>query len=336
MQIEVIMNIEKGGTPQTTKGNQPRSTNITYEIDPAKVLLLRTLLESAGYSFASAPHAFWTASDGHTTITFYKSGKLLLQGEATEAAANLLTDAGIAQQARDPAFPTWIGTDESGKGDYFGPLTIAGVLVTRENHRELLRLGVKDSKRLSDTAIKTLAPQIRNLCPHSVATITPREYNGLYLRMRNLNRLLAWGHARVIEVILSNHSSGHAITDQFGDETYLKAALMEKGRQITLLQKPHAEDDPAVASASILARDAFLNGIESLSSKYHIDLPKGASTGIIETGQAFVARHGKAKLEDVAKAHFVTTQRILDPKSEPSFFTFNEDEFMDLVVKKRP
>ena len=285
--------------------------NLSYKIDPSKEPLIGALLDSASYSFASAAHAFWRASDGQTTITFYESGKLLLQGEATDTAATLLTDGGILDPTRDPAYLTWIGTDESGKGDYFGPLTIGGVLVTRQTHRELLRLGARDSKQLSDSTIKTLAPQIKQICPHSVATITPREYNDLYPRMGNLNRLLAWGHARVIEVLLSNHSCSHAITDQFGDEKYLKAALMEKGRQITLIQRVHAEDDTAVASASILAREAFLKGIKSLSLKYQIDLPKGASHGIIEAGQRFVARNGKGKLKEVAKLHFVTTQQVL-------------------------
>ena len=132
---------------------------LTYEIDPAKEPAIRTLLNSAGYSFAPADHAYWRASDGQATLTFYKSGKLVLQGEATEAAVNLLIDAGIARA--DPAanqrssIPTWIGTDESGKGDYFGPLTIGGVLVTSDTAKELLRMGVRDSKQLSDSTIKT-------------------------------------------------------------------------------------------------------------------------------------------------------------------------------------
>jgi ribonuclease HIII len=306
------------------------NTNLTHTIDPSKEPLLRSLLESAAYSFAPADHAFWRARDGRTTITFYRSGKLLIQGESPEAAATLLADAGLLTQTSnplpkqpseppapqltptiDPAFPTWIGTDESGKGDYFGPLAVAGVLVTKETALELTRLGVRDSKQLSDTAIRTLAPAIKIICPHSVATITPREYNGLYPRMRNLNRLLAWGHARVIEVILSNHPCSHAITDQFGDERYLNDALLEKGRQITLIQRAHAESDPAVASASILARESFLKGLETLSLKYQIELPKGASQSVIEAGREFVSRHGKGKLKEVAKLHFATTQQLL-------------------------
>lgn len=323
--------------------------NLTYNIDPFKEPLIRSLLDFTGYSLTPADHAFWRARKGRSTLTLYRSGKLLFQGDSPEEPASLLVNAGLlAQPVESPAkqashlpaqsFPTWIGTDESGKGDYFGPLTIAAVLVTIATAKELLHLGVKDSKQLSDPTIRTLAPQIRTLCPHSIATITPKEYNGLYMRMKNLNRLLAWGHARVIEVILSNHPCSHAITDQFGDEKYLRHALLEKGRQITLIQRPHAEADPAVASASILAREAFLIGLSALSLKFEINLPKGASHRIIEAGQLFVARNGKAKLKEVAKLHFATTRQILESRqipvsrSKPASFEFTDAELIDCIV----
>jgi ribonuclease HIII len=86
---------------------------------------------------------------------------------------------------------------------------------------------------------------------------------------------------------------------------------MEKGRQIMLIQREHAEDDPAAASASILAREAFLQGLASLSLKYRIKLPKGATQGMIETGREFIRKHGKGKLKEVAKLHFGTTQQVL-------------------------
>ena len=256
--------------------------------------------------------SIWRASAGQTAGKFYHAG---LQGDDAESATTLPTSSGFLEQVTHPTNTRWIGTDESGKGDYFGPLAIAGVLVTSATHGHLLRPGVRDSKQLSDGTVHQLARQIRQLCPHSVTTITPRTYNALYAAMGNLNHLLAWGHARVIEVLLSYHPCTLAITDQFGHEKYLRAALKEKGRQITVIQRPHAEADLGVASASVLAREAYLTGLQSLSSTYHFNLPKGAGRSVIEAGRRFVAQFSKAKLKDVAKEHFVTTDHILNPHS---------------------
>src|SRR3989441_11752821 len=123
-----------------------------------------------------------------------------------------------------------IGIDESGKGDYFGPLVIAGVYVAREQEEQLRAAGVRDSKTLSDKKATALAEQIRALCPSTIVVIGPERYNSLHASFKNLNRLLAWGHARAIENLLEHVSCDRVVADQFGDERFLKSALMAKGR----------------------------------------------------------------------------------------------------------
>ena len=203
----------------------------------------------------------------------------------------------------------WIGTDEAGKGDYFGPLVIAGVYVNEAHVSELSRLHVRDSKRISDAKVKRLARELRKVCPHNIVAIGPEKYNQLYNRIRNLNRLLAWGHARVIENLLETVSCSRAISDQFGDKQYLLKALMKKGKQIELEQRTQAEDDIAVAAASIIARAEFLTRLKQISEQWSIDLPKGA-TSVIQAGRTFVRQHGRESLPQVAKIHFKTTRAI--------------------------
>lgn len=204
-----------------------------------------------------------------------------------------------------------IGIDESGKGDYFGPLVIAGVYVSREQEEYLRTAGVRDSKAVADKKAALLAETIRETCPLTVVAIGPERYNSLHASFKNLNRLLAWGHARAIENLLEKVSCDRVIADQFGDERFLKSALMAKGREITLIQKPRAEEEIAVAAASIVARAEFLRRLQDLSTRYGVNLPKGASDLVITAGKAFVKRHGAEALGQVAKLHFRTTEKVL-------------------------
>jgi ribonuclease HIII len=204
-----------------------------------------------------------------------------------------------------------IGTDESGKGDYFGPLVIAGVYLPDEQESVFREIGVKDSKRFSDNRVRELAEIIKRGYIHSVVSIGPERYNALYLNLRNLNRLLAWGHSRAIENILGEVPCRLAITDQFGDKAYVLNALMKKGQRIELIQRPKAEEDMAVAGASILARAEFLKRLYFLSQDVGLDLPKGASHLVEEAAVKLIRLHGPEVLDKVAKTHFKITERVL-------------------------
>jgi ribonuclease HIII len=205
-----------------------------------------------------------------------------------------------------------IGLDESGKGDYFGPLVIGAVFVDEQTEDKLIALGVRDSKLLTDNRMLAMAEEIKALCPHFVVPIEPKRYNELYAKIQNLNQLLAWGHAWTLENMLDNVSCDLAVVDKFGDESYLRKALREKGRQIIVVQQTHAEEDTAVAAASILARARFVQQMEQLSKLIGKTLPKGASDPlIVRVGRELVAEHGKDILAEIAKLHFKTTEVIL-------------------------
>ena len=204
-----------------------------------------------------------------------------------------------------------IGIDESGKGDYFGPLVIAAVFVDATTQGELALMQVRDSKKISDGRILDMAPDIKLICPHSVITIGPRKYNELYAKIRNLNRLLAWGHAKALETLLEQVSCEHAISDQFGDERLIITALQEKGRKLVLEQRTKAESDMAVAAASILARAEFLHRLKRLSEEVGTTLPKGASPAVQLAARMVIKKHGRERLDSVAKLHFKTTQDVL-------------------------
>jgi ribonuclease HIII len=211
-----------------------------------------------------------------------------------------------------PAEPGRIGSDESGKGDFFGPLVVAAFFLPEGQEAVLRELGVKDSKRTSDGRCREIAAELKRGYPyHSVVAIGPEKYNELWGKLRNLNRLLAWGHARAIENILERVPAGKAVTDQFGDEKFVRTALLKKGREIELVQMPRAEEDVAVAAASILARAEFLARLHFLSKEVGLELPKGASDQVEAAAARLVREKGPDILNKVAKTHFKTTVRVL-------------------------
>ncbi len=204
-----------------------------------------------------------------------------------------------------------IGSDESGKGDYFGPLVIAAAFVTPEIEPDLKLMEVRDSKMISDGRVLELSRDLRQVCKHSIVAIGPQRYNELYEKIRNLNKLLAWGHARALENLLEQVNCDLAIADQFGDERFILNALLEKGKRIRLVQRPKAEEDLAVAAASILARAEFLTRLRRLSDEVGTSLPKGASPSVELAARMVVKKHGRERLSTIAKMHFKTTLAVL-------------------------
>lgn len=298
------------------------SNTYTAKFDIKKESGLKQKLEQDGFDFKQTPYAFWRAQKNGLTATLYNSGKLLVQGKETgnfikeflgiETADNSTdsTDSTVRTSLPKVKYSSRIGTDESGKGDYFGPLVIAGVLVDEENIKKLSAFNVQDSKKLSDAAIEKIAVQIKATCTFSVIIINPAKYNELYLKFKNLNTLLAWGHARAIENILEKKPCQHALADKFGNESLIKNALMQKGRSINLEQKVRAESDIAVAAASILARNEFVQRIKRLSVEYKMNFQKGASQKVKDQASEFIKKYGFDSLKNIAKIHFKTTKEL--------------------------
>jgi ribonuclease HIII len=210
-----------------------------------------------------------------------------------------------------------IGSDESGKGDYFGSLVSACIYVDEKVANQLANLGVKDSKTLSDTKILELSRNIRRICQDKfvVVEISNEKYNQLYAKLENekksLNDLLAWAHAKAIEELLSKVECQTAIVDQFADEKLLLEKLQEKGKKLKLIQAHRAESHIAVAAASILARERFINKLEKLEKQYNTKLPKGASKTVVTVAKQLVEKNGREILKKVAKLHFKTTKEVL-------------------------
>lgn len=200
-----------------------------------------------------------------------------------------------------------VGLDEAGKGDYFGPLVVAAVAGSEE---QLRPLGVADSKTVSDKRALALAARIHTAFPVEVITVYPEKYNELYAKMRNLNRLLAWCHARALENLLRRVDVDQVIADQFAAPDVLERALKERGREAQLLQMHRAEAHAAVAAASLVARAEFVTRLEGLAHKWNVELPKGAGPPVDAAGRKIWASGGANLLRSVAKLHFKTTQKI--------------------------
>jgi ribonuclease HIII len=212
----------------------------------------------------------------------------------------------------------YIGTDESGKGDYFGPLVVAAVRVTDETAQALRQLGVTDSKKLTDSRIDTIYRELLSIVgENAVATVElePARYNALYERFKsegkNLNHLLAWGHATVLEALLVRFPDcRQAIADQFGNERYILSQLQEKGRGIDLRQTPRAEANVGVAAASIVARWRFTQGMKALSDRFNQALPLGAGPIVKTAARRLLTANGRDVLTHVVKLHFKTTAEL--------------------------
>ena len=202
-----------------------------------------------------------------------------------------------------------LGIDESGKGDFFGPLVIASGYV--EDESKIRAMGVKDSKMLNDEKILQLAGKIKKKCYYNVVKIDPEKYNQLYANIGNLNKLLAWGHAQVIENSLEHVQPDYAISDKFAKEHEIISQLKEKGKKIKLVQQTKAEKYISVAAASIVARAEFVLSLQKLSFKYGMELPLGAGENVLTAGKEFVKKYGIEELNKVCKTHFSTYKKII-------------------------
>lgn len=295
--------------------------SIVRKLDAVRGSRLRGRLEETGFTIkdgASAPdHAHWAASGPGVTVVHYRSGKLVVQGKTAEDfVASWFDELGILDGPQkgspDAVTEPIVGVDESGKGDYFGPLVIAAMLVRPEDAPVLVALGARDSKEVGDSEALEIARQIADAWPeqHAVVSIGPERYNELHAQFgRNLNRLLAWGHATAVADVLAKNACGRVISDQFGDERLVRDALAKKGIDVRLEQRPRAESHPAVAAASILARARFLRDLRRLGDAHGTKLHKGAGSPVDAIARSIYREHGLEGLAKVAKVHFKTTEK---------------------------
>lgn len=296
----------------------------TYPLTAEQAEKLRSLLKERGFTFSEKPYTLFAATKDKLNVAVYEKGpKVLIQGRGLEDFITFVMEPEILGEARlgyeevhDPEqFEPHFGVDESGKGDLFGPLVIAGVYVDADLARHLRDAGIRDSKGIgSDRKIRDLAEVIRKSgAPSEMIVIAPEKYNQLYKSIGNLNRLLAWGHARIIENLCARvPACPRALSDKFADARVLQKALMEKGRGIQLDQRTKAESDYAVAAASILAREGFINWIDKHGEELGVELAKGVSAKVKASAAEIIAQYGPTMLPKVAKMHFKTASEVLE------------------------
>ena len=311
-----------------------RVTTFTTKLGEEQSARLEKLVRDGTFQFREVPHARFCAVKPDVSVTLYLSSKLVVQGKGAKEFVEFVLEPEVLMAARhgyeDVLDPTRmdprLGVDESGKGDFFGPMCIAGVYVNAEVIAAWKGVGIRDSKNItSDAQVGRLAKAIRETrgCVWNVVAIGNEAYNRVHAANGSVNRILAWGHARVIENLLGQAARMspppvRAISDQFAaSKDLLERALMKAGRSIELVQRHKAEEDVAVAAASILARDEYVTRLRKLGQQHGIELPKGASDLVEAAARDFVSRHGPDALANVAKMHFRTSYRVLGLPEPP-------------------
>lgn len=296
----------------------------TAALTPEQAGRLRGILEQRGFEFTEKPHTLYAAKKGKLHVAVYRKGpKVLVQGRETGDFVRFVLEPEVLGEARlgyeevhDPEmFRPHFGIDESGKGDYFGPLVTAGVYTDATIARALIDAGIRDSKRVAGAKrIRALAATIRAVpgIATAVFAIGPERYNELHRRCGSINRLLARAHARVIARLHARRPDcPRALSDQFTRPEVLETALARHDLGLALEQRTRAESDIAVAAASILARERFVDWMDQTSAAGGVVLPPGASDAVVAAARELVARHGPEVLGRVAKRHFRTTARVL-------------------------
>ncbi|MDP7113492.1 MAG: ribonuclease HIII [Myxococcota bacterium] len=232
---------------------------------------------------------------------------------AQQVAALLRPEPALPEE--ELALSRWAGTDEAGKGDYFGPLVTCGVVLDTDLAEEIVGMGAMDSKRLAGGRIESLARTLRRVLGDRAATVVvePQRYNQLYEQMRargqKLNHMLAWCHGRVVKDLAERrHPFDAVVVDRFASRSLIQRSIPAG---IELIARPRAEDNPAVAAASILARDTYVRRLQRLSDEIGLQLTPGAGPPVIRTGKKVVERHGADALGRIGKLHFRTTETIL-------------------------
>ncbi len=312
-------------------------TSHVCTMDAQQAEQLRHILEQQNWELDTIPYARYRARKNKTTVTAYESGKVTVQGRETAELVQFYIEPEILKEARfgyeaemaqvehPDMFEPHAGIDESGKGDFFGPMVIACVYVDQESGLKLVEAGVQDSKAIkSDKRITMLAQEIRKIVRgrYSLVRIGPGSYNRMYQNMRNVNRLLAWGHARALENLLEKvPECPRALSDQFARKSEVLNALKERGQRIQLDQRPKAESDIAVAAASILARKGFIDQMAELGDVAGCTLPRGASKQVLATAANVIQRLGEERLGEFAKLHFRTAATAVDMAAEGDFET---------------
>lgn len=264
------------------------------------------------------PYAIFQAQEEDTVITLYESGKAMFQGISADVDASMwamLQDKKEETNNEEDLYHiTSIGSDEVGTGDYFGPVVVCAAYVNIKDIKFLEELKVKDSKQITDDYIRKIAPTIAKKIDYELLVLSNKEYNEKYKTIKNINKIKAIMHNKVLYTLHQRHSDcNKIIIDEFAKEnSYFNYLKEVTNVERNLIFTPKAENkNMAVATAAILARFSFLEIMDKLSDKYHEPLLKGASSEVDKQAERLIEKYGKEVLDDIAKLHFINTERIL-------------------------
>lgn len=264
------------------------------------------------------PYAIFQAQEEDTVITLYESGKAMFQGISADVDASMwsmLQDKKEETNNEEDLYHiTSIGSDEVGTGDYFGPVVVCAAYVNIKDIKFLEELKVKDSKQTTDDCIRKIAPTIAKKIDYELLVLSNKEYNEKYKEIKNINKIKAIMHNKVLYTLHQRHSDcNKIIIDEFAKEnSYFNYLKEVTNVERNLIFTPKAENkNMAVGAAAILARFTFLEIMDKLSDKYHEPLLKGASSEVDKQAERLIEKYGKEVLEDIAKLHFINTKRIL-------------------------
>jgi len=290
------------------ENESPKKTSFTFELTNDQQELLLGLMVTGNYRKREVPYSLYSIEGDHFNATLYekeKHGKrkLCVQGSKAEdfvlfqLEPNVLGAAtlGYEKELNPELFSAHAGSDESGKGDFFGPLVVCCAYTDERLSDEMQKLGVKDCKQMTDKAVLTAGAALRNLLGptgYAVVKLGPAAYNRLYAKMKNINRMLAWAHGTAIEELLEKRPTcDRVVVDQFAPtETTIRRALKTRGKAATVEQRHKAESDIAVAAASVIARELFLRAMMEMekdcaSLKSGEDAPRvAAPSGDLSVG----------------------------------------------------
>ena len=298
----------------------------THKLSEAQVLQLREASLGKGFVLGPLEYGHFSARKGKCVLQMYLSGKLVVAGKEAREFVEFTLEPEILGEARlgyekvrnPEMYAPHFGIDESGKGDLFGPLVVAGVYVDEDTAERLVEIGVRDSKTITtDKKIGELAEEIGKTVRGGMELITigPERYSDLYRKFGNLNRMLAWAHGKVIANLHAKvPSCPRALSDQFGDPKLVAGELRRQEVEIQLEQRTKAESDIAVAAASILARAEFVRSLSRLSMQAGVELMKGAGAGVKKQAIEIYAKQGREGLAKLSKTHFRTfAEAVGDP-----------------------
>ncbi|WP_066194576.1 MULTISPECIES: ribonuclease HIII [Gracilibacillus] len=305
-------------------------SNVVLQIPPKHLQKIKDYY--AQHITKVPPNSLFLAKKNMTTITAYKSGKVMFQGDQAETEAKQWNELAFRTKAssaktvnqHDYAPPTaifqqaHIGTDEAGTGDYFGPVTVSAAYVPQDQIKALQTMGITDSKTITDQNIARLTKEIVQLkIPYTLLTLPNRKYNQLQKKGWNQGKIKAMLHQHAIDKLLAKigaKDSRGIVIDQFCQPAAFLKHIQQEGLKLaekTYFMTKAESYSTSVAVASILARARFVREMDRLSEQYGITIPKGASNRVDETAAYLIKQNGIEALDDIAKMHFANTDKAM-------------------------